>query len=774
MPRNHCILSILLCVTAFAAHGWPRTVERTRALSNFSIPLLSAAPSLKDFEGMEPLTPLARSMFRTDAFVQRSPYEGAKASQRTEVYVGYTAQNLYVVFLCFDSDPSGIRAHLNRREDINSDDQAGFFLDSFLDRQHAYTFYVNPIGVQQDGTFSEGGEPDLSFDTLWNSEAHRTDRGYVAWFEIPFKSIRFPKAAAQRWGIFFERDIPRNNEAVFFPQISTRQQGLLTQEATMSGIERISPPRNLQFIPYGSFRAFRGLDERDPAAARFSSRTAEVRGGLDAKAVLRDSLVLDLTANPDFSQVESDEPQTTVNQRFEVFFPEKRPFFLENAGYFETPINTVFTRRILDPTFGLRLTGKMGPWAIGTLVTDDRSPGKSVTEADPLSGRRAYYGIVRVSRDLGQSARVGFIYTDRELETVADTACGVTRCLATFNRVGGFDFQFKPGKKWMMRGQALASSTRYSDGTREAGPTYELYAERRDTNADFNTLYQDTAPGFETLTGFFRRPDVRRWSNYGQYRLRPKNDKGLIWHGPSITTINLWDHSGLRIDYYANVNYKFMFKRQTSFGAFGNLGHERLRPSDYASLPANRDYGHHQRGFFFDVGYWDWLSVNAEAYWGTETNYAPRTGAPLPAKANTVEAGFTVRPKSGLTVQNTYLLSRLRDFHTNENIFNAHVIRSKWNYQFTPQLSLRLIGQYDALLGNPSLTALSNSKNVNADVLVTYLVHPGTAIYAGYNSNVSNIHPSLTNTDDGLLRTRNRFINDGRQVFVKVSYLFRY
>lgn len=748
-----------------AAVAPPKTVLK--------IPKLSARPTLADFEGMVPANALARSMLRIDRFVQRDPVNGAPVSQRTEAYVGYDEKNLYFVFLCFDKNPSELRAHVNRREDIQQDDQIGVFIDSFNDRKHSYTFFVNPVGVQQDGTFTEGGEVDLSFDTLWYSSANITPQGYVAWLAIPFKSMRFPKTEGQRWGIFFERDIPRNNESAFYPHISNNQQGLLTQEAEMTGMEGISPGRNLQFIPYGSFRSFRGLDERDPAGARFSQRTAQFRAGLDSKVVVHDSLVLDVTANPDFAQVESDEPQTTVNQRFEVFFPEKRPFFQENAGYFETPINLVFTRRLIDPTFGVRLTGKVGPWAIGTLLADDRSPGKSVIESDPLSGHRAYFGIVRVSRDIGKNSRLGVIYTDRELNTAPGTTCELDRCLIGSNRVGGIDGRIKFSEMWVATFQAIASSTKYSDGTRTAGPSYNVYVQRSSNKLEFNSLYQDTAPGFKTMTGFFRRPDVRRFSNYAQYRFR-KDGKKLVWHGPSLFTVNLWDHSGLRLEYLAEGSYRFTLKRQTQFGGYGNVEHERLRPSDFPALPSNRDYAHYHGGWFFNSSPLKQFSFNVEMNWGKETNYSPKTGAPVLGKSNFVMAGVTTRPLRGLTVENTYLLNRLRDNFTDANIFNAHIIRSKWNYQFNRELSLRVIGQYNSVLANQSLSQLQSDKNLNADVLVTYLLHPGTAVYVGYNSNLHNYDPSLLPTENGPLRTQNRFINDGRQIFIKVSYLFRY
>lgn len=241
------------------------------------IPRLARKPTLADFEGMAPSSELARAMKKVDHFVQRNPTNGALASQRTEAYVGYTDESLFVVFLCFDNNMGQIRAHVNRREDIQQDDQAGFFLDSFDDRKHAYTIYVNPVGVQQDGTWIEGSDLDLSYDTLWYSSTKMLPNGYMAWFELPFKSIRFPRTDSQKWGIFFERDIPRNNEASFYPHISADQQGLLTQEAEMTGMEKISPGRNLQFIPYASFRSFAGwMNEiRRKRGSRRGQRSSE-------------------------------------------------------------------------------------------------------------------------------------------------------------------------------------------------------------------------------------------------------------------------------------------------------------------------------------------------------------------------------------------------------------------------------------------------------------------------------------------------------------------
>ncbi|GAC1632026.1 MAG: hypothetical protein NVS9B14_04720 [Candidatus Acidiferrum sp.] len=311
---------------------------------NLHIPHLSKRPTVEEFEAMAPGSPVAKEMLKVSGFTQRDPKDGAPISQKTEVYLGYTNDNLYVVCLCFDAEPNKIRTHMVRRELINDDDQFGFVLDTFHDRKNGVFFYANPYGVQQDGIWNDFQEPDYSYDMLWNSQGRVNSQGYVLWFEIPFRSLRFPRSPAQEWGIFFERDIRRNNEFSFYPHITANTQGFLPQESGMDGMKDISPGRNIQFIPYGALRSFRGLDDRPGGNPQFVGKSFEPRVGLDSKIVFKDWLVFDSTMNPDFAQVESDEPQTTVNQRFEVFFPEKRPFFLENASYFDTPINLAALR----------------------------------------------------------------------------------------------------------------------------------------------------------------------------------------------------------------------------------------------------------------------------------------------------------------------------------------------------------------------------------------------------------------------------------------------
>lgn len=480
--------------------------------------------------------------------------------------------------------------------------------------------------------------------------------------------------------------------------------------------------------------------------------------------VFKDKLVLDLAVNPDFSQVESDEPQVTVNQRFEVFFPEKRQFFLENASYFETPVGLLFTRRIADPLFAARLTGKLGPYAIGALFADDRSPGKSVVRTDPLFGKRAYFDIVRVNRDIGKNSTVGAIFANREF-------------LGEFNRVGGLDLYLKLNKNWSSNAQAVASSTQARDGAYSAGPAYQLALDYSSRKVEFHPFYADHSSGFRTRTGFFQRPGIRRAGGFGRYQFRPEG-KHLQSHGPGMFTKTVWSREGLRLDDFINVNYQLNFLRQSGFGAFANVGRERLRPEDFSILAANRDYPIHHHGIFFRSAFYKWLSVFGEGGFGTETNFVPPSGPPVSARNNYFNGNMTLYPISGLTIDNTYLLTRFRSGSSSASIFNNHIIRSKWNYQWNRELSFRFITQYTSTLANPQLTSLATTKNLNFDFLITYLLHPGTALYVGYNSNLQNLDPRLrldpNDPSGSFLRTRNLDTNDGRQFFVKLSYQFRF
>lgn len=736
------------------------------------IPRIDTVPSLSDFEDMQPSARVAGHMVKVTGFIAREPADGAEPTQNTDVYLAYDQHNLYAVFVCWDKEPEKIRARMTRREDISSDDSAEIMIDTFHDSRRAYTFAANPFGIQWDALWTEGsisnGSPsdfsgfDASFDTVWRSEGRLTDRGYLVLIAIPFKSLRFPNRDQQEWGIILNRSIPRTNENLFWPRISNRIQGRFNQAATATGLEHISPTHNMQFIPYGLFRSFRDIDQRDPNHPFFESRTFKPDVGVDAKFILHDSFVLDGTVNPDFSQIESDQPQITVNQRFEVFFPEKRPFFLENSNYFTAPINLVFTRRIGHPEYGLRLTGKSGPWAVGVLASDDRAPGEAVPPSDPHSGDHATFTIARVSRDILNQSTIGAIFTDREFG-------------GGYNRVGGMDANIKLNQNWRVQGAAVTSSTLNTDGSYSAGPGYKIDAERAGRKFNLQSLYLDYSPGFVTETGFVNRVDIRQQNINASYYFRPEG-KFLISWGPTVQQFSIWDHQGTALDYFVFPGIRVDMTRSTYINfhpfAYDNVY---LRPKDYSGLTTVTRYPQPFWGIeggtsWFKQFDFSWFFVS-----GGGVNYNPAAGrVPAIAHEDQGNATLTLHLSGRLRIDNTYLLEHLREHDTHLTAVTNHIVRSKWNYQFTRALSARVILQYTSVLSDPLISSLSPTKNFNADFLLTYLVHPGTAIYVGYNSNLQNLDRRLIPTPTGLLTTRDDFINDGRQFFVKASYLFRF
>jgi hypothetical protein len=732
------------------------------------IPRVSDSPKLEDFLGMEPSHSWHGKMALVSGFTQRVPSDGQPSTQRTDVYLGYNEKNLYAIFVCFDTDHGKLRARLSRREDIFDDDSVEIMLDTFNDHRRAYAFLANPLGVQADALWTEGQDFDFSFDTVWDSEARPTEQGYVVWMAIPFRSLRFASTDPQTWGILLNRGIPRSNEDTFWPPYSSRIQGRLNQEGQATGLEQISPGRNIQLIPYGIMRSFKELNLRDPFNPTYSQRDVYGQVGLDAKVVLKDKFVLDATANPDFSQVESDQPQVTVNQRFEVFFPEKRPFFLENSNYFQTPIDLVFTRRIQQPKWGVRLTGKDGPWAVGLLAADDVGPGRDVPATDPLNNQHAYFSIARISRDIGSQSIIGVLFTDREFGPY-------------FNRVGGIDGRFTLNNHWVASFQGVVSSTInpvdstfLTTGNYQAGPAAEVTLQRQGRKFNYFFDYSDRGNDFRTLTGFDPQPDIHNLYHRIQYSFRPEGKRLISWT-PQMEIYNTWDHEGnyLMSGYTPSIRAEFV--GQTFVTLLYAKEAEVLRPKDFSELTANQKYVRHTTEISFDTGYYRPVSFHLDYRFGTRVNYDP-PGIEIPflAGRTSTTATLTVRPNKSLRVDNEFILFRLHNRTGTVGALNNDILRSKWNYQFTKKLSLRFIGQYNAVLSNPSFTSIYQQKDFNADFLVTYLVHPSTALYVGYNSNLETVLDPLQADINGNLLFGNRFRNDGRNLFVKASYLFRF
>ncbi len=770
------LLLVLLLPCPAAADSRPLGANTTLV-----IPRVSEPPTLEDFLAMTPNEKWEGKLAQVEDFTQRLPSDGQPASQKTIAYLGYDSDNLYCIYVAFDSDPARIRAHRVARDGFYMEDKIDLFLDTFHDHRRAYVFSVNPYGHQLDGLWTEGPRDqfDGNWDGVWESRGKPTPQGFVVWLSIPFKSMRFPKTDKQTWGIVFVRWIPRNNESACWPWVSTRVEGRISQEATLAGLEGISSAQRGVVIPYAYARTYRSLDQSNPNNPEFLSKTVDPKVGADGRLVFRESFSLDMTANPDFSQIESDAPQITVNRRFTVYYPEKRPFFLEHPSYFETPMNLLFTRNIADPQFGFRLTGREGPYAIGALFADDRSPGEVALPGDPLYGERAYNTVLRVNRDIFRQSAVGMMYTDRELA-------------GTHNRVGGIDSRFKLGKNWWLTGQAVSSETTLPDGSHSAGPAYKSQLRYDGRQFYSNTQYNDLSPGFNTLTGYIEteavertvyvgrtitqpplRTDMRGVSEVAMYRFRPEH-KYLVSWGPTVFVNPVWDHRGNRLDAYQDYTMSWEFTGQTAFELYWQQDQEMLRPEDFLGLTRNTVYSHHRQGLYFETSLVPQVSFKLDYSRGTQINVVPPPGRlPVLARVDTANLSLILRPGKHLRIENTYLFDRLEDRLTEASVFNNHIIRSTWLYQFNERLSLRLIPQYTTVLANPVFTSLTTTKNFNGDFLFTYLVNPFTAIYVGYNGNMDNIQLETALAGNRILRTPGLY-QDGRQFFVKLSYLLKF
>ena len=728
------------------------------------IPEVSGVPSLEDFAGMAPATPLARSMARVEEFIQREPDDGDPASQRTEVYIGYDRTELHVVFLAFDSEPDGIRANMSSRENIDGDDSVEITVDTFNDQRAAFTFRSTPLGIQWDARWTEGSSRRGGFDTtleaVWDSEGRLTDEGYMVKMAIPLRSLRFPDTDEQTWRVQFARIIPRLSEQSFWPAYTIDIEGRLNQTALLNGIRDVSPGNNYQIIP---FLFAREVDALNPAMAGGPGfeATSEQDLGVDAKFVFNDSMVLDITLNPDFSQIESDQPQVTVNERFEVQFPERRPFFVENADFFATDSTLVFTRRIVDPEGGLRFTGRSGNFGFGSIVINDAAPGQNRSDTDPLNGEKANIAILRGFLDVGEQDRYGFLVTDRELAE-------------GYNRVASLDGRIKLSENWISQLQMVASDTDpYADeGESYTGVQRNFQINHVGRNWNTHTHFIESSPGFRTDLGFmnrFFRPDISGMHQRIAYTHFPDdiplNRMGVAWFG-----VYLEDWVGTKV--FHQNGPMFDVATDTTQLSMGWTGYnEVLRPGDYPGLMVTQNHDYDDWQIRIGNNSLNTLEFGFDYRWGSTLNLVPNIGTlPYVADHARVSADALWRPTDRLRVNNTYLYTEVQN-SAGARIFSNEIVRSNWNYQFTREWSLRFITQYEETTGGP-LTRLEDERNLNFDLLLRYVINPWSAFYVGYNSNSSNFE-ILDFEGERELVNATDLRRDGDQLFVKFSYLFQ-
>jgi hypothetical protein len=734
-------------------------------------------------------------------FTQSRPVEGRPASERTEVRVFYTPRDLYIGVRAYAADPSRIRATLAERDQITSDDHVRIMLDTFADQRRAFIFYVNPLGVQQDGIFSEGRGPSFAPDFLFDSRGRLTGDGYEVELRIPLKSLKFPAGDVQRWGFNVVRVIPATTAQESWAPRAQSAPSELAQNGTLRGIHGLRPGRLLEAAP--TLTARREGSTREDGFRRGDARPD---AGVDLKYGVTSELTLDATVNPDFSTVEADADQITVNERFAISLQEKRPFFLEGADLFSTPETLVYTRSVVDPAAGARLTGKVGALNLAYLGAVDEAPRTSPARFAPR-GERAAVHIARLRRDVGAAgSTVGVLATVRETG-------------AAFNRVAAADARIRFGGVYTLGAQAGASWTRAwvadprgrdSAGTQpvstedRAGHVAHLYLDRTGRRWGYLATVRDIPSGFRTETGFVRRRGITELSAYNR----------VSWYGAAGARLQrldvrgggrrLYDGRGLwrgdgALEGSASVSGEATLR--------GNLGVEArverafftLDPAGYARFSRPGPTGEPETGDLLlgpdgRLGGLNGVSLEVESSYfktaalGVEVQVG---GTPIFAEGTrgvetAVEAEVALRPTRSLRVDGSLGYSLLRRASDRSRYSRAVVPRLRVEYQLTRALAVRGLAQYaveevDVLRAPdggaylregepfrvrrgalaPQLAPQLNP--LRMDLLLSYRPSPGTVAFLGYGREA---------TDDEAFRFTGLAPRaDG--VFFKVSYLFR-
>ncbi|GMR13744.1 MAG: DUF5916 domain-containing protein [Gemmatimonadota bacterium] len=692
---------------------------------------------------------------------ESNPGDNTAAPVSTACMVSFDDRNLYLACEADDSDPSGIRAYITDRDDIGGHDRVVFAIDPFNDARRAFEFGVSALGVQSDAVFSQGGgqngggaQSDASWDAIWASAGRITETGYVVEASIPFKSLRFPSHdGIQSWGFYVRRAWPRSESVETRSMFWDRSDScVLCQANLLTGFHDIAPGRNLQFTP--TLTSGRTDSREDFPSGKIVNGDLSRDIGLDAVWGVTTDLTLNATVNPDFSQVEADVAQLGVNSRFALFFPEKRPFFLEGADFFQTPLSAVFTRTIADPTFGTKLTGKRGQNAAGLIVAQDEVnnllfPG-DISSSGASIDQSVITTVGRFRRDVGGSSTVGGLYAGREAN-------------GYFNRVGGVDGFFRLRPALTAQVQYLHSETKY--GAEIAGTsgqprgrfsgdaaTVRLTYRTRKWSAQWDA--RSLGAGFRTDAGFTPQVDVRgtnAWLN------RVFWANGQSWFTSLVASSGFWhsQNQGGRLigeGFWANFSYNGPkqtrlwinpnFRRQF----FGTEEHEFRQMWFGASITPN---GNLTLGFSGQVG------------GAIDFNNA--------RKADEVRLSPNLNVRIGRRVD-------LRFSHTFQRLSNegvrtlrATLTQVRAVYNFSPRSFVRVIVQYRDTNRNPEQfenSRIDRSRTaLFTQFLFSYKVNPQTVLFLGYSDN-RNAFTDFQFREIGLTQAN-------RSLFLKLGYAVR-
>lgn len=532
-------------------------------------------------------------------FYQIQPGDNTPPSKPTEVLLGYDAKFLYIAFKATD-EPDKVRATVAKRDNIFQDDYVGFFLDTFNDKRKAFEAFFNPLGIQGDGILTEGRGEDFSVDILMDSKGIVHETGYNVEISIPFKSLRFEAGKGKLWGAHFFRRIKRfENELDSWMPFSRSIDSNLSQAGHLTGLEGISVERTIELMPSLTVsqnsrfvRSFNPIDQSlDPGRIVNEPVTGEI--GLTAKFIPSSAITVDLAINPDFAQVEADQLVVTANQRFPIFFPEKRPFFLEGIEIFQTPVTTVHTRAIVDPDVAVKTTGKIGRNTFGLMVASDNGPGNlSADDRGALGAclerrllnpgeecnnekfvdKNAYIGVLRLKRDVGKENSLGLVATSYNFIEKHNQVLGIDgrfrldkQTTLTFQTIGttsrNFFFDADDGETRYRTGNGLGYVFSYNVSGRNWG--YELYGEgfTKDYRAD---------------VGFFQRTNSNFNFAFLRYNSDPNPKKKIIsYHVHTANHVD-YDWQGRLYIWESENLVELQLPRNSYAGVWWEPGYERL------------------------------------------------------------------------------------------------------------------------------------------------------------------------------------------------------
>ena len=680
-----------------------------------------------------------------------NPLHGDQIAQQTTVWVGYDADALYFAFRCDDPDPAGIKTSITRRDNIWSDDWVGLSLDALGTGQVSYHLMVNPSGIQLDMINTIAGNEDTSPDWIWESAGRVTERGYAVEIRLPLQTIRFKGGTDVNMGILFWRRVSRSGVSVAWPALEPGK-WVFEKHAKLAFTDLQARPTR-EFIPSATYSY---AQDRETPSDWGIDNTGDL--GLSAKWGLTSTITLDATVNPDFSQVESDAFQVEVNQRFPVYFSEKRPFFMEGAGMFNLAGNgqgdasmlyAVNTRNIVDPIFGAKLTGSAGRVTFGALTAVDQAPGRTELPDDPLAGKEKFFQVARAQMSLKPGSYAGALAT-------------FTNLAGRTNAVAGGDISLKFKGSHQISGFALASTTDDPEKTdRSSGAALQANYSFNSRRVNLSTQFEHYDQLFAMDTAFLNRTGVTGSWVYVDYNFYPDKDKhSWIRRIVPFTFLQGGRDRVQGGDEYVSVTgARLSFSRQGFFRADVLFSQEPWQGREFEGV----------RGRLFgNIQLFRWLRPYGNVNFGDAVYYDEID--PFLGRSVNVSAGALFQPNGRFSEDVEYTHIAFDRPSAGETpspsatvppgrVYTLNIVNTRTTFQFSKEFAIRAIVQYD-----------SQQNRVLTDFLGSYEPRPGTVVYAGYGS----LYEKRDYQNDEWVDGQGNYLTTRRGLFLKASYLYRF